>query len=870
MGTPLLVHYIQYGRAEGRVARAERAADPGRDAGAAADVALVEASGLFDAQSYAGAAEAARLGIGPVEHYLRLGEAAGLTPSDGFDPVHYVARNPDLAGMGTPLLVHYIKHGRAEGRRPLSFAASLDLSSLSLDPGRPTILIAVHDGSRTGAPILAWNLARALAERYEVVVLLKRGGPMEAHFEGPRMRLLRCFAPGIHLDEIEMSAVADALCARAAFAYAIVNSVEARDFVPTLERNGVPVLALVHEFSAYTRPQGALWKAYSMASEVVFSSRITLGSSLADYPPLGRRPVRVIPQGPCAVPAEGGDADGAASGQRRGAPVIGPRTFLVIGLGSVHIRKGVDLLIATAAEVRRAAPEADIRFLWIGGGYDPARELNYSVYLKEQLACSGFDEGMILDEVDDLEPYYARAQLLLLSARLDPLPNVAIDAMLRGLPVVAFENASGIADILADDPETAELVVPHLSTAAAAQMVLRLHGDPERLAQLGDAGRRIARATFNMPGYVETLDAMGRAARGRMDRALAGETAILEADVLNRDLLLRPDDGDLSPGAAVRRYLTASKNFAPWTHPGSGDWLRRPMAGFHPLVYAAEGPFFDGSAGQDPLVHFLEAGRPKGRWSHPVIGPDALDAPLATPLAGVALHAHFHYPDLLADLLRKLAANETRCDLFLTATDASTADALRAILAEHGAKAAVSVVPNRGRDIGPFVTRLLPDLARRYAVVGHVHGKRSLRLGAEAGERWREFLWQHLVGDAHPMMDRVLSAFARDPRLGLVFPLDPHLIDWGENRDIAAGLATRMGITSALPTHFEFPIGTMFWARADALRPLLNLGLGWDDYPEEPLDEDGTVLHALERLLPFVAAEADYTFATTHVPGSRR
>ena len=120
------------------------------------------------------------------------------------------------------------------------------------------------------------------------------------------------------------------------------------------------------------------------------------------------------------------------------------------------------------------------------------------------------------------------------------------------------------------------------------------------------------------------------------------------------------------------------------------------------------------------------------------------------------------------------------------------------------------------------------------------------------------------------MVDVILKAFVTDSALGLVFPEDPHLNDWNENRLIADDLARRMGITDPLPTHFDFPIGTMFWARPAALQPLFSLGLRWDDYPTEPLSEDGTILHALERLIPFAANNAGFRYATTLVPGSTR
>jgi lipopolysaccharide biosynthesis protein len=75
-----------------------------------------------------------------------------------------------------------------------------------------------------------------------------------------------------------------------------------------------------------------------------------------------------------------------------------------------------------------------------------------------------------------------------------------------------------------------------------------------------------------------------------------------------------------------------------------------------------------------------------------------------------------------------------------------------------------------------------------------------------------------------------------------------------------------MGLRVPLPPSIDFPVGTMFWARPEALAPLLRLGLTPDEYPPEPLNADGTVLHALERLLPLVAEDAGYHYATTYLP----
>jgi lipopolysaccharide biosynthesis protein len=69
---------------------------------------------------------------------------------------------------------------------------------------------------------------------------------------------------------------------------------------------------------------------------------------------------------------------------------------------------------------------------------------------------------------------------------------------------------------------------------------------------------------------------------------------------------------------------------------------------------------------------------------------------------------------------------------------------------------------------------------------------------------------------------------------------------------------------------FSFPVGTMFWARSAALESLFSLGLDWDDYPPEPLPIDGSMLHALERLLPSIVEHAGYGRRVTFAPGVSR
>jgi lipopolysaccharide biosynthesis protein len=155
-----------------------------------------------------------------------------------------------------------------------------------------------------------------------------------------------------------------------------------------------------------------------------------------------------------------------------------------------------------------------------------------------------------------------------------------------------------------------------------------------------------------------------------------------------------------------------------------------------------------------------------------------------------------------------------------------------------------------------------------YDVFGHVHGKQSRSVDGVMGDLWREFLWDNLIGNLYPMLDLAANAFTSQSDLGLLIAEDPHLIGWDRNRGIAETLAARMGMRAPLDDYFDFPLGTMFWARPSALRPLLDLRLGWEDYPAEPIPYDGSLLHALERLFPYVVEHSGMRVGGLRAPGT--
>ncbi len=376
----------------------------------------------------------------------------------------------------------------------------------------------------------------------------------------------------------------------------------------------------------------------------------------------------------------------------------------------------------------------------------------------------------------------------------------------------------------------------------------------------------------DLDGDVSELEAVGCAAVHVVRQRTRDFDTIRADRLFDADFYIPPDYAWISEDwSAIGRDEAIAGFLTRWTAIGLtrrvalNRLFRRPCPGFHPEIYAHDNAGRYDAATVNPFADFIRRGKPGGPWCSELIRPAPTHE--TSRRLRTLLHVHFHYPELAGDFMRKLAATGRPCDLLLTTdTDAKAATVRGATVGYVRGRVEIRVVPNVGRDLAPLLTGLATDVMREYELIGHLHAKRSLH-SPRLGDPWREFLWENLLGGRHPMLDVIVDRFAVDTTLGLVFAADPHLADWASNLPLAAALAERMGIDGPLPPFFDFPIGTMFWARPEALRPLVDLELGWADYPEEPVAVDGTILHALERLLPFAASRAGYRFATTCLPG---
>ena len=735
------------------------------------------------------------------------------------------------------------------------------------DPSRPTILLISHDASRSGAPILAWNLARTLRPTYNVVSLCLSPGELAEAFREHATDTY--MAAHLNVGPSAYDSAMRSLLAKHRFDLAIVNSVQSRGVLDTLDRCGVPSVFLVHEFASYIRGGMTYSSALSRATDTVFSSDLTLDSALGLEGVHKTPSMHILPQGKCEVPAQTvlndsglGPENGDARGARWRPEPGGAARLLVMGAGRVEYRKGVDLFIETAARVVARPGMDHVRFVWFGGGYDPDTDLGYSSFLKDQIERAGLHERVRIEPpTAAIGDAYDLADIFLLPSRLDPLPNVAIDAVCAGLPVLSFAQANGMAGFLADAGLGDRCVAPYMDTHALADRVVRLAADPGALAALARETKSFAANRFSFSAYAERLCNLGERARKRRLSLSDDIATIARSDLFDPKFFNPTLAADLTRADCASAYVQQVRK--PWA-------ARKPMPGFHPHIYCREAPLgFDDT--EDAFAHYLRNGQPEGPWRLRVIRNTGSDTGRVD--LNAALHIHAYYTDQLAECLARLDRNGARPDLFVSVADTTGKTVAEKALVDYsGQVRAVEVFPNAGRDIGPFLTGFGHVLCDGYDVVGHIHLKGSLHVGnRELVRAWSDFVLDNVLGGDRggPMLDHIFGQFTSDEGLGIVYPDDPHIISWTRNKAAAKALAEMMGHHD-LPDTFNFPVGTMFWIRSAALKPFIELQLDWDSYPPEPVMIDGTMLHALERLFAVVPGLRGWSTAVTHVEGVSR
>ncbi|MGB7800486.1 glycoside hydrolase family 99-like domain-containing protein [Buttiauxella sp.] len=229
----------------------------------------------------------------------------------------------------------------------------------------------------------------------------------------------------------------------------------------------------------------------------------------------------------------------------------------------------------------------------------------------------------------------------------------------------------------------------------------------------------------------------------------------------------------------------------------------------------------------------------------------------------LAVVIHAFYLDILEEMIAELqSVTEWNIKLFVTTPYQNEQEA-QALLQTSGLAYHLLPLENRGRDVLPFLKIMNVVNQEGYNYLVKVHTKRSEH--REDGDKWRDDLFSKLITSA--AIDNAMDIFREQPKVGIIGP-EGHIVPmnfyWGSNAEKVEKLCYRMGYKLDDIREINFVAGTMFFARVDTIKPLLGLGLTDDDFDMEAGQIDGTIAHAIERVIAVAANSVKHTVSNTN------
>lgn len=232
----------------------------------------------------------------------------------------------------------------------------------------------------------------------------------------------------------------------------------------------------------------------------------------------------------------------------------------------------------------------------------------------------------------------------------------------------------------------------------------------------------------------------------------------------------------------------------------------------------------------------------------------------------IAVQLHLFYPDLVEEFVEYLNNIPYKFDLFISVVDEDIIPIIKEKTCKINKvdKIEIKAVENRGRDVAPLIVEFGNKLGK-YDYICHIHSKKSLYTGSEL-TGWRRTLLEGLMGNPKQVVD-IFYQFETRPQIGLIYPETwSGLPYWGHNwlSNIKSRneLMEKLGFVDIqYDKYIDFPMGTMFWGRTEAIKDFFKGKIKLSDFAKEEGQVDGTIAHAFERCLGAVNKINGYTVA---------
>lgn len=248
----------------------------------------------------------------------------------------------------------------------------------------------------------------------------------------------------------------------------------------------LPLVISLHGSDVFVAEKG---RAFGAAARWCFNRAAAMTSCSDDLinraVALGADEARIslIPYGADTKVFRVSEADTQQVRQRLG---LCPDDVMLLAVGRMVYKKGFEFLVAAMPHILQYAPNARLVFV----GYGDLRD-----ELERQANTAGLNSHIVFAGKvprQEIPAYFGASDVVVVpsvrdaAGNVDGLPNVVLEAMAAGKPLIA-SNIAGFPDVIHDGENG--LLVREKDPAALADAVLALARAPALRKQMGDAGR---------------------------------------------------------------------------------------------------------------------------------------------------------------------------------------------------------------------------------------------------------------------------------------------------------------------------------------------------------------------------------------------
>lgn len=233
----------------------------------------------------------------------------------------------------------------------------------------------------------------------------------------------------------------------------------------------------------------------------------------------------------------------------------------------------------------------------------------------------------------------------------------------------------------------------------------------------------------------------------------------------------------------------------------------------------------------------------------------------------IAVIAHMYYSDMMGEVMGHIDNIPYPFDLYITTDSEQKKAEIESVLAGFDIRHLEIrlISQNQGRDMAPmFVTCRDILLSEKYDYICRLHSKKSPQDNFQVAQNFKRHMYENLLFNREYVAN-LIDLFDKQPQLGVVMAPVINIgygtlgHSWSINREITTQWAAKLGIRTIFDASTPLaPYGGMYWFRTAALRKMASYPWSMQDFEKETGKVDGTLPHALERLIAYAAFDSGY------------